>query len=440
MRDERRRRGKAPESPAVLLGLGVSLALHLLLAVALLRLPALGIDAPLVEFMLLETAPADADASPGEGARAGANLRPAELESGGHHSAQNIDALSRGEHGDGRGPQAVVLLMPRDQGITLQDAPLTTLGPAQLQRIRTARDRATLEDRRATPNPNDQTFLASGHGEHAERRTPSPRDPLPGARRAPAPSTIAEGPATHAAALLSPSSAGGEQARAGQDRQERLEAGAIASPGAGIRGGRGERAAEAARVALGRPPVDPGPAATPAQRRDARVRDDEDAELLAASMIQSWVDSSDRSGPERGEGRGGVGGGGAPGSGGGEQAGGRARSFGHGAGAYFTNDQRYQRWLLRLRRRVSDALDFPRARQLAMDQGVVVYRVTLRRDGSLIGGPHLIRGSRFPDLDAAARAAIVRSSPFEPIPSELAPESERLVLTLPIEFANPMIH
>jgi protein TonB len=65
--------------------------------------------------------------------------------------------------------------------------------------------------------------------------------------------------------------------------------------------------------------------------------------------------------------------------------------------------------------------------------------LTVRRDGSIGEAPRVIRSSGFDDLDAAALRAVERSLPFAPIPADLAPGRPALVVTLPIEFSNPMV-
>src|SRR5690606_4827031 len=89
---------------------------------------------------------------------------------------QNVDAESRGEGGDTSGAVDFVLLVSRPHGATLQDSAWNAPRVSQIQRIDTADDRASWENRRATPSPGDLPFLASGQGTHAERRTPSERD------------------------------------------------------------------------------------------------------------------------------------------------------------------------------------------------------------------------------------------------------------------------
>jgi TonB family protein len=194
---------------------------------------------------------------------------------------------------------------------------------------------------------------------------------------------------------------------------------------------------------LGRPPVDAAPAAAHAEAVEPRTRDSVDSELLAARMVQALADTSRRAGPERGDGRGGVGGGGAPGSGGGSGEGGHARAYGPGSGdhdALDTRDERYQRWFLAQRRAVERNLVFPRERMLAMDQGSVVYRLVVRADGTLDGDLVLLRSSGFDDLDRAARAAIERTLPLSRVPPELLAGRTSLRVAMPVHFVNPMTH
>ena len=98
---------------------------------------------------------------------------------------------------------------------------------------------------------------------------------------------------------------------------------------------------------------------------------------------------------------------------------------------------RYRTWHAQAVREIDRHLVYPRARRLARDQGDVVYRVTLRRDGTLVGVPRLLRSSGFEDLDRAARDAIERAR-FATLPGDLAPESPRIAVTFPVRFVNPM--
>ncbi|MGE0786181.1 MAG: TonB family protein [Sandaracinaceae bacterium] len=431
----------------------LSLGAHAFVALVLMRLP----SAPRTPMVDAADAPYEVDMVP-EGMSDGVLGAPARgaqpssadpLEAGGHASAQNLDSRERGQGGDARGAAQAILLMDRAQDILLLDSPLNNLAAAQTQRIRTARSRATLEHRRATPNPADDVFLASGHGEHPERRPVAATDATAGARVAPiasvegaTPSTAHPGASGHGPTASSALGGSALHVGGGVSASTADRGTSAPSPGRGILEGQGAQHREAADVAMGRPSVDRGPAATQTSERDSQVRDDTDAELLAGQMMQSWVESTAHSGREEGPGRGGVGGGGSAGVGGSRAEGGRASAYGPGDGSFDaldTSDARYRRWFLESRRRVEDALRFPRERALAMDQGTSIYAITVRRDGTLVGAPRLVRTSGFDDIDAAALAAIRAATPFSPLPDDLAPELSRLSLRLPIELSNPMV-
>ncbi len=352
---------------------------------------------------------------------------------GGGISAQNVDMDSRGEGGDASGARDVVWLVSRVHGATLQDSAWNAPRVSQVQRIDTAADRASWENRRATPSPLEDPFLASGDGVHRERRPVSARDARAGVDEASRPRAAGgvDARATVGEAQ-GPTSAATPSDRAGS---------AEPTPSRGILAGRGVRPSEAADVAFGRPALDPGPAATLAETR-GRVRDDARSELLAAQLVQTWVDASERRGARAGEGRGGVGGGGAPGSGGGAGEGGRAAAYGPGRGgstALDTSDARYRRWYLAQQRRIEDRLVFPRARAVALDMGLTVYRLSIRSDGSLVGSRR-VRSSGFPDLDQAAIAAITASTPFDALPPELTRGGALFELDMTVRFANPLVN
>lgn len=421
-------------------GAGLSVGLHIALAAMLLSLPPAQQMGIAVELDVEYGTSQGVDGVAPRGTRA---RHPAAFRAGGARSAQNVDSFDLGQGGDETGRRAVVLLMPRADSVTLQDNPFNSANTAQMQRIRTAGDRATREDRRATPNPHDQPFLASGAGIHRERRPVSALDAETGARRAPQPSSLGTDRTRVASQVVDPRSrARTDSGRVGEAPDPSREGAATESPGIGIQNGMGERRSTAANVAHGRPRVDEGPAATSSNWRDARVRDSQDTELLAAHLVQSAVDASERSGPRVGSGRGGVGGGGDPGSGGGVRSGGRAQPFGPGPGAFSaldTNDRRYIRWYTQLTRRVYDRLDFPHERMLEMDQGWSVYRIVVRSDGSLASRPRLTRSSGFGDLDQAARRAIEQAAPFAPLPSALSDGIDTHAVSMRVEHSNPMV-
>ncbi len=432
----------------VVLGAMASLGVHATVAVLLATLPTAAeraAERPAAPYDVEVVAIEHPNGTEGADRRGSTPHSAERAEAGGDDRLQNIDADDPGQGGDATGALVAIRLMQNDDRVLLFDSPLNNVAAAQSQRIRTARDRATLERRRATPNPDDDVFLASGDGTHEERRPVRTSDTAVGAREAPTASvegatpsvagrgTTERGYQTGARPEPAGRNAAASANEAGADR---------ASPGTGILGGRGSTHSEAASVAHGRPSIDQGPAATNADRQDPRVRDNRDAELLAARMFASLVESTGRRSRHEGAGRGGIREGGAPGSGGGTREGGRASAYGPGDGRYSaldTSDSRYRRWFLQSSRRVQRALSYPRRRALEMDQGTSIFMVHVRRDGTLVGAPRLVRTSGFDDMDQAALMAIREATPFSPIPNDIAPHLARIPIRLPIEFSNPMV-
>lgn len=361
---------------------------------------------------------------------------------GGPPSRDNLDAFDRGTGGAPRAA-LVTLLVSRTDSTTLTDTMLNAVDAQQIQRIRTDVDRASYEDRRATPHPSTTPFLASGHGDLRERREIATRDPREGARvwsatRTDEAQLAVDDRAAHGQTIIDRSTRG---ARTDASRAARGDRGEGPSDTArGALDTHGHRRSAAADVAFGRPDVDRGPAATLAVM-PGPVRDDTDSELLAASLTQSRVDASER-GAGRGHGVGGTTRGAGGGAGGGEESGGRASAFAPGAGesgALDTRDARYRTWFLDQRRRIETNLHFPRDRALEMDQGTTVVRVRVARDGGVLEGPRIVRSSGFADFDAAALEATRRALPFPRIPTDIAPGAASLALVIPIEFANPLV-
>jgi TonB family protein len=358
--------------------------------------------------------------------------RPPEVVPGGQPIAGTLDQEQlEGRGGELQALESGALLFPFVSPLTLQDTELNNLAVNQVQRIRTARARATQEERRSTPQPADAVLLASGVRGHEERRDPAKRDTQLGAPRRALPS-----PASQLRHARAASEEGESEPPAPAREETRVR------PAQGILRGRGALASRAAKVTFARPNIDRGAAATPAERLDERIRDDADSELLAAKLQRSFVDTSVQRAQKIG-----------PGSGGtalqpdaigqtGSGRGASARPYMPGAGgndALDTSDTRYLRWFTQQRARVQRELVFPRARALAKDQGTSLYSVVLGRDGKLSGTPRLIRSSGYADFDAAAAIAIERALPFSPLPAELAPDVERIALLIPVAFSNPMI-
>jgi TonB family protein len=389
------------------------------------RKPAPPLSGTNIEFEFASPAPEAAASS----ARARWLQSPLEFGGPEANSALDLDARpGRGgaEASEGRTLRLFSFVSP----LTLQDTDLNNLRQNQVQRIATSPLRATQEERRATPHAADAVFLASGNGGHQERRAPARQDAEQGAQ-----SDVLRPRSEQRADPLP---------RLGSEPPERpreLAQRESSRTPRGIAHGRGRRPQLAAKVQFARPNVDQGPAATPAEAHDAKVRDNHDAELLAAALQRSIVDASAQRAQRRGDGIGGESGG--PGlSQAGEGRGARAQPYMPGPGnasALDTSDKRYVRWFLEQKERVQNELVFPLPRALAKDQGVSIYRIVVRRDGKLADAPRLVRSSGFSDFDQAAVAAIRRALPFSPLPEQLISDSDALPLLIPVAFSNPMV-
>lgn len=365
--------------------------------------------------------------------------------------SQAHGALDRDDD-EGRGGELYArersaLLFPFASPLTLQDSDLNNLAVNQVQRIRTSSERATLEERRASPHADDAVLLVSGERGHLERRAPAAHD---AARGAP---TLRSLPRELQPAQAAPESMRANQQGTGGGTAPALTALAASGgstraasfervPARGIVSGRGTRERLAARVSFARPNVDRAAAATPAEQISERVRDDADSELLAAKLQRSFVDTSVQRARQVGAGSGGMAS--APNALGelGQGTGAKARPYTPGPGSFAaldTSDARYLRWFTEQRARVQRELVFPRERALRKDQGTSLYKVVLARDGGVHGSPRLVRSSGFADFDRAAGDAIARALPFSPLPAELAPELDDIALLIPVAFANPMV-
>jgi protein TonB len=73
------------------------------------------------------------------------------------------------------------------------------------------------------------------------------------------------------------------------------------------------------------------------------------------------------------------------------------------------------------------------ASRAASDQGLVVLRLTLARDGRLVGLA-LARSSGFPDLDRGVMETTRAASPFAPPPSAIA--HDPVTLIVPIRYVH----
>jgi TonB family protein len=95
-------------------------------------------------------------------------------------------------------------------------------------------------------------------------------------------------------------------------------------------------------------------------------------------------------------------------------------------------EREYQRSQAEIRRRVVEALRFPRRLALSLDQGETVLHFVVRPDGKLDGAVRVVKSAGFEEFDAAAVSAVTRAAPF--------PATGRAIpISMPVAFDNPLV-
>lgn len=347
-----------------------------------------------------------------------------------------IDTGEVGRGGSGHVPSPAIHLDDRDEELRLSPDLASRLDRDQQQRLHTARDRASWEDRRATTHPMELVFLASGTGDRQERRAIAPSDPSRGARSARSASLSGGDPGAAPAPLGDDPTL--LSRRDGSDRAGARDA----SPGVGVTDGRaGADHRASADVAKGRPSVTLAAVSIPATQH-GRERDDVDTDQEVATTVQALVHASTAGGLP-GEGNGGVGGGGDPGAGGANQAiGSHPSPLGTGDGDWFdlnSTDPRLFAYFRRIHAKVDPLWvnAFPKSAMLELKQGTVIFEVTIAQDGSARVTWPPMRPSGIDEFDRNCYAALKKASPFDPLPRELGRSS--LHIRAPFVAENPII-
>jgi TonB family protein len=345
-----------------------------------------------------------------------------------------VDTGDPGRGGTTTGAPATNLAAANDE-IRLTPDLLNRLDREQIQRLRTAKERATYEDRRATPNPMELTFVISGKGEHQERRPDSPNDPSRGSMVSHAPSVVGG----HIGAATPDDDAPG--GTPGSSRPGQLNA----SPGLGVReGSAGSDHRDGARIAYARPDVTEGAVTIPSTGR-GRPNDTVDSDQEVASTVRSLVHAS-VAGGLAGDGRGGAASAAAdPGAGAAAGRGSVGKPLGTGDGELLdwnTNDPSLLPYFRKIQKKVhplwKDA--FPKSAMVELKQGTVILEFTISADGSAKVSWPPVRPSGIDEFDRNCADAIRRASPFDPIPQSLRDQGRhQLRIRAPFDAKNPII-
>jgi TonB family protein len=182
-----------------------------------------------------------------------------------------------------------------------------------------------------------------------------------------------------------------------------------------------------------------GAPSTPANE-PGRPRDTLNSSQEVAASVQSLLHAS-TAGGQPGAGPGGKTGEGATGSGGVSGPGSRAEAMGQGTGGWAGADGPDPR-LSAYRRKVVAKLwplwenAFPRWAIAEMRQGQVIIAMVIAADGG-VHDARVKRPSGIPEFDTKCLQAVVRASPFEPLPANLG--LSRMSWEISFEASNPVV-
>ena len=298
---------------------------------------------------------------------------PLDVATGGRHTPRP-DLAKAGRGGERTSAEAASNLASSIDPIALERDPDTLRKRSQVSRLRTAWQRESRDDRRATPTPMELTFLATGPGHIRARRAYAASDPARGIISGEVASTVGTKVGGHGA---TETGAQPDQASGGPI------AGAEAQKlGKGAPDGRDEHEFHAAaRVLFARPLVTQGRAAVPTETR-GRPNDTLDSSQEVAAKVSSLLQASSAGG-EVGPGVGGERDGNAPGAFGSSGSGSRSSPSGAGFGKDFADDPGFSGYSRALRSHLGRVLAkaFP---EWAIEQGRgghVIFEMTLRADG-----------------------------------------------------------
>jgi len=99
--------------------------------------------------------------------------------------------------------------------------------------------------------------------------------------------------------------------------------------------------------------------------------------------------------------------------------------------------RRYDRYTQGIKQRVHDALEFPKALALRLEQGETIVGFVVDVDGRLGEGPRIIKSSGFEEFDNAALRAVRNAAPFPPMADRRS--ARPLPVSFGVRFDNPVI-
>jgi TonB family protein len=335
------------------------------------------------------------------------------------HARPDVGAPGRGGTRDG---QRATNLASTVAPLTLERDLPNALSRSELSRLRTARQRRSWDDRRATPNPMELDFVASGRGRDALRRPLALASPNQGSERGAVPSLVGARPgAAEEAGFEGPRGA--------------AAAGAEFAPAAGLpRVARGPSSHISAQVLTARPWLPATRAAVPAQQQ-SQPRDTVDSRQRIASRVASLLDASSYGGPST-AGFGGEPAPTPPAVGNGDAVGARSQPSGGSGLAGDPDDPSfdyYRSLIARVQRALSGT--FPGWAILEGRGGLVVFDLALFEDGR-VASVSLVRPSGVDEYDRNVVHVVRGMPPFGRVPPALGPSA---VIRISYDSRNPAV-
>lgn len=360
---------------------------------------------------------------------------PALVPRGGGEGEPRPDSGHAGRGGTDTADHAAVNLADRDGSTYLSRDVQTRMDRDQVQRVRSAKERASWEDWRAAREPMELTFVASGtEGTRPERRPNAGVDPSQGARDRGSPMKV--GGAIGAAA---PPPGEGLDPRLSGDP---VQGGDHDSYGLGVRDGQpGHDFRDAAKIARARPFVDEGEPSVPADTV-GKPKDTQDSEQESTARSTTIVHASTAGGAPGG-GPGGQSGPGQAGSGGTSGPGSTSKTLGTGAGPGLDNsavDPRRQMYIRQVQSKVQAAYNaaprpFPTWAIVEGLQGTTVVTITIRADGG-VASASIARKSGIDEFDQNVKRIALGAGPMPAVPPELG---STFTLSVPFVAKNPAV-
>lgn len=335
--------------------------------------------------------------------------------------------LPQSGHGGSRSSSAALNLSDRVSPLSLNRDTTTLADQSQLQRLATARARLSLDDRRATPNPMQLSFVATGPGTLLERRPPARFDPGRG-------SFFGGEASREGGASGSPVPVG--DSRDSDEPELGGERGARLRHALGVPNGSGPPNVRA-RIITARPPVKRARAAVPANTH-GRPNDTVNSSHQVADAVRSLVHAGGL-GPSTGEGPGGeratapV----APGRDGQEGEGARAAPSGEheGPGLSLAADTGFGRYTAHLLEQIDWERAFPTWAVVRGIGGLTVVALSVDQQGRVLA-VSIVRPSGIEEFDRNLVTAIRRDGPYGALPKALG---SSLTVRIAFDATNPAV-